>query len=101
MKNSKLVIATGTLGGLIACNSADATLVGLVLALESSGGGPPPSGNPRWIIHAYAHFTTPADRVNAWGAGSSLGPGGIQNVLLNGITPGSGFTNIGGGGGEL
>jgi hypothetical protein len=39
MKNSKLVIAAGTLGGLIACNSADATLVGLVLALESSGGG--------------------------------------------------------------
>jgi hypothetical protein len=39
--------------------------------------------------------------VNIWGAGSDFGPGGIKNVVADGVTPGTGFTNIGGGGGQL
>jgi hypothetical protein len=101
MNSAKLVIAAGTLGTLILSTSANAALTGLSLFAEAPGGaGAPPTGGPRIIWRVYADFSSSTDRVNAWGVGSTFGPGGIFNVnQLN--APGAGFTNVGGAGGQL
>jgi hypothetical protein len=102
MKNGKFVIAAGIVGTLIASTSAHAVLMGLSVFAEAPGGvGAPPAGGPRVIWRVYADFSNTTDRVNAWGAGSALGPGSIQNALINGVTPGTGFTNIGAPGGQI
>jgi hypothetical protein len=101
MKNSKLSIVGGTLGVLIMSAAADAALTGLSMFAEAPGGaGAPPAGGPRTIWRIYADFSSSTDRVNAWGVGSSFGPGGIFNInQLN--APGAGFTNVGGAGGQI
>lgn len=70
-----------------------ADFVGLKAVLEF------PSANtlngPRDVYHVFAEFTNPADRVNTW-YGTAVNPFTIQNVLADGVTLGSGFTNFGG-----
>jgi hypothetical protein len=52
------------------------------------------------VYRVYAEFTNPTDRVDAW-YGTSDHPFVIQNVLADGSTFGTGFTNFGGVGGTL
>ena len=98
----KTVSALAGLGGaLIMSTVASANVTGLSVFSETSGGGPAPAGLPRTIWRVYANLTNATDRVNAWGAGSDFGPGSIVNVNAVDSGPGLGFTNIGGGGGQL
>src|SRR5262245_10272636 len=99
----KTVSALAGLGGaLIMSAAANATITGLSVFAEPVGGpGPAPPGGPRTIWCVYANFSSATDRVNAWGAGSDFGAGGVQNTNLDGSAAGTGFTNIGGPGGQL
>jgi hypothetical protein len=89
-------------GALIMSTAANAAFTGLSVFLEGPGGaGAPPTGGPRVIYRVYANFDNATDRVNAWGAGSTFGPGSILNVDSVDSGPGTGFTNIGGAGGQI
>ena len=94
----QLLLSAG--GAMFLCSHASAVLEGLVVTPEIPGPGPPPLGSPRVIYNVYAQFDSPTDRVNGWGGGPTYGAATIQNILANGNL-GTGFTNIGGAGGQL
>jgi len=88
-------------GAAMSCSgvgAASADFVGLAVVLESAG--QMTAAGPRDVYRVYAEFTNPTDRIDAW-YGTEMNPFTIQNVLGDGITLGSGFTNFGGVGGIL
>ena len=85
---------------MLSC-SAHAVLTGLVVTQEPAPPAAPPTGGPRTVYNVYAEFDNPSDRVNMWGGGGELGSGIIQNVLADGMTLGTGFTQIGGPSGQI
>ena len=101
MKSRLRVLLSAGSAMILSC-TAQAVLTGLVVTQEPPPPFiPPPTGGPRTIYHVFAEFDNPSDRVNVWGGGGELGSGIIQNVLADGITLGTGFTQIGGAGGQL
>jgi len=90
-----LVIACVAVAG--APRSAHADYAGLVTIIEPLG--PSPAG-PRDVYRVYAQFTNQTDRVDAW-YGAADHPFTIENVLADGTSLGTGFTNFGGSGGTL
>ena len=102
MKVKTMSALAGLGGALIMSTAANATLLGLsVISEPVGGGGTPPSGGARTIWRLYANFSATTDRVNAWGAGSDFGPGGIFNRNADDSGPGTNFTNVGGPSGNL
>jgi len=98
MKYRLLTSITCGTSALILSKSAEASSITLVPVLEIPSQMTP--AGLRSIYRVYAQFESPADLVNAW-YGNAANPMAIQNVLADGQTPGSGFTQFGGNGGQI
>jgi len=90
-------IICGT-SAMILSKSAEASSITLVPVLEVASQVTP--AGLRDVFRVYAQFENPADRVNRW-YGDAPNPMTIQNVLSDGATLGTGFTQFGGSGGQL
>jgi len=97
MRN-RIILGVGSVAVGLTASTTNADYVGLAAILESAG--QMTAAGPRNVYRVYAEFTNPTDRVNAW-YGLAGHPFTIQNVLADGVTLGSGFTNFGGSAGTL
>lgn len=99
MERIRLFFAAGAIMATAAFGrSAHAAFVGLTTVLEFPNHTTPVG--QRDVYHVFAEFTSPTDRVNSW-FGTAQDPFVIRNVLADGATLGSNFTNLGGQGGNL
>ena len=99
MERIRLVFTAGAITAIAGFTSASrAAFVGLAAVLEFPSADT--AAGPRDVYHVFAEFTNPTDRVNSW-FGTARNPMVIQNVLADGTTLGSNFTNFGGQFGNL
>lgn len=99
MKRVSLIFPAATIAAVVcAVSESQAAFVGLTAVLEFPSAITP--AGPRDVYHIFAEFTNPTDRVNSW-FGTTRNPMVIQNVLADGATLGSNFTNFGGQFGNL
>ncbi len=113
----KKVIApaiAGMCGVFMLAGTASADIVMLTVELfannwntsDAEFDGNIPDGQLRDVYRVYAHFNDPNDRMTAIGVGPDGRPMTVENVLADGITPGSGlyealFGGAGDGGGPI
>ena len=98
MKPNLLMATVCGASPMILSAGARASSVSLVPVLEVAS--QQTNAGLRDIYRVYAQFENPADRVHRW-YGNAASPMIIQNVLNDGVTLGTGFTQFGGAGGQF
>ena len=99
MKKSSVPAMAGVCGALLFTGTASADFVMLTVELfannwntsDAEFDGNIPDGNLRDLWRVYAHFDDPNDRMTAIGVAIDGTPMTVENVLADGVTPGSGL----------